>query len=88
MATKQYSQFGCIKSIEYRGTSLAGNNYYNVDFLTESGILLPMQTRPNGSIGYGIKNFEYVRRVKITYHITEKTGKFIIDDCEKAIILQ
>lgn len=79
MTTKRIRTIAKIKKVEYRNTSLYGNNSYYIAFEDEKGELLIGYTKPNAECAYGCKNPELREFAYIEYHQT-KSGKTIIDD--------
>ena len=67
-----------IKKVEYRNTSLCGNNSYYIAFEDEKGELIIGYTKPNADCAYGCKNPELREFAYIEYHQT-KSGKIVID---------
>lgn len=79
MTTKRIKTIGKIKNVQYRNTSLYGNNSYYIAFEDEKGELLIGYTKPNAECAYGCKNPELREFAYIEYHVT-KSGKIVIDD--------
>ena len=78
MKTKRIKTIGKIKNVQYRNTSVYGNNSYYIAFEDEKGEELTGYTSPNSSCAYGCKNPELREFAYIEYHAT-KSGKVVID---------
>ena len=79
MKTNRKQTIAKIKNVQYRNTSLYGNNSYYIAFEDEKGELIIGYTKPNAECAYGCKNSEFREFAYIEYHQT-KSGKIIIDD--------
>lgn len=79
MKTNRIKTIAKIKNVQYRNTSLCGNNSYYIAFEDEKGELLIGYTKPNAECAYGCKNSELREFAYIEYHST-KSGKIVIDD--------
>ena len=78
MTTKRQRTIAKIKKVEYRNTSIYGNNSYYIAFEDEKGKLIIGYTKPNAECAYGCKNPELREFAYIEYHQT-KSGKIVID---------
>ena len=78
MKNTRIKTIGKIKNVQYRNTSLYGNNSYYIAFEDEKGELIIGYTKPNAECAYGCKNSELREFAYIEYHST-KSGKIIID---------
>ena len=67
-----------IKNVQYRNTSVYGNNSYYIAFEDEKGELIIGYTKPNAECAYGCKNPDLREFAYIEYHKT-KSGKIVID---------
>lgn len=78
MENTRIETIGKIKKVEYRNTSLCGNNSYYIAFEDEKGELIIGYTKPNADCAIGCKNSDLREFAYIEYHAT-KSGKIVID---------
>lgn len=69
-----------VKRIIKKGHSLKGNPHYTLTLETQTGTEIQCKTVLNGSIGYGLTNYQN-RYGIFTYHET-KNGTIILDFVE------
>lgn len=69
-----------VLKVEYRNTSLYGNNSYWLSFLDSGGHFVRGYTSSDASCGYTVTNYRYAegKPIFLKYHYT-KGGKCVID---------
>ena len=78
MKTQRQKTIGKIKNVQYRNTSVYGNNSYYIAFEDEKGELIIGYTKPNADCAYGCRNEDLRKFAYIEFHET-KGGKIVID---------